>query len=106
MSDHQDQEHAERAKVQRAERSVAPDKAAERPGGAPTASLPADPRSLLADARVRGRGNDPVRIALMREMQQTYGNRAVQRYLRQAEAPHDTAQAAAPVQTQQAVAPA
>jgi hypothetical protein len=30
---------------------------------------------------LNGRGNEPVRIALMRQMQQSYGNRAVQRWL-------------------------
>jgi hypothetical protein len=37
--------------------------------------------SLLGDPRLSGRGNAPVRISLMRQLQQTYGNRAVQRYL-------------------------
>lgn len=45
---------------------------------------PSYPTSLLADARLNGRGNQPVRTALMRQMQQTYGNRAVQRYLQRA----------------------
>src|SRR5438874_7641712 len=44
-------------------------------------SAPSYPQSLLADARLSGRGNEPVRVALMREMQQTYGNRATQRFL-------------------------
>jgi hypothetical protein len=37
--------------------------------------------SLLNDSRLDGRGNEPVRIALMRQMQQSYGNRAVQRFV-------------------------
>jgi hypothetical protein len=44
-------------------------------------STPSYPQSLLADPRLSGRGNGPVRTALMRQMQQTYGNRATQRYL-------------------------
>lgn len=39
------------------------------------------PSSLLGDARLSGRGNEPVRVALMRQMQETYGNRALQRLL-------------------------
>ncbi|MDQ2810145.1 MAG: hypothetical protein M3Z04_24975, partial [Chloroflexota bacterium] len=35
----------------------------------------------LSDARLAGRGNGPVRIALALQMQQTQGNRAVQRAL-------------------------
>ncbi len=37
--------------------------------------------SLLGDARLNGRGNQPVKVALMRQMQQSYGNRVSQRYL-------------------------
>jgi hypothetical protein len=36
---------------------------------------------LLGDARLSGRGNAPVRAAMMQRAQQTYGNRAVQRFL-------------------------
>lgn len=38
--------------------------------------------SLLSDPRFNGRGNGPVRNSIIQGMQQTYGNRAVQRYLR------------------------
>src|SRR5438067_892486 len=41
---------------------------------------PSYPLSLLGDSRLYGRGNGPVRTTLMLQMQQTYGNRAVQRY--------------------------
>ncbi len=37
--------------------------------------------ALLNDPRIHDRGNAPVRISLMRQMQQTHGNRAVQRLL-------------------------
>ncbi len=37
--------------------------------------------ALLNDPRIGDRGNAPVRISLMRQMQQTQGNRAVQRWL-------------------------
>lgn len=46
------------------------------PGPAPAYSS-----SLLDDPRLNARGNGPVKIALMRQMQQTYGNRAIQRLL-------------------------
>ena len=39
---------------------------------------------LLPDSsasRIRGRGNTPMRTAMLQRMQQTYGNRALQRYL-------------------------
>lgn len=42
------------------------------------------PASLLGDARLAGRGNGPVQIALMRDMQGTHGNRAMQRLLQRA----------------------
>jgi hypothetical protein len=38
--------------------------------------------SLLGDARLGGRGNGPVRAAVMQRMQQSVGNRALQRLLR------------------------
>jgi hypothetical protein len=37
--------------------------------------------SLLANPSINGRGNGPVRAAAMRSLQQTYGNRALQRML-------------------------
>jgi peptidoglycan hydrolase-like protein with peptidoglycan-binding domain len=37
--------------------------------------------SLLGNRALRGRGNGPVQTALMTEMQQTHGNRAMQRFL-------------------------
>lgn len=43
--------------------------------------LPADPRALLSDPRLNGRGNAPMRQAAVRQIQQTQGNRAVQRAL-------------------------
>jgi hypothetical protein len=61
--------------------------------------------SLLGDSRLNGRGNQPVRVAMMRQAQQGYGNRAVQRWLasraqvqRQPEAPPE---APAPQDTSQ-----
>lgn len=46
------------------------------PGYAPASSA-----SLLGDSRLGGRGNAPVKVALMRQAQQTYGNRALRRAL-------------------------
>lgn len=50
-------------------------------------TLPAYPSSLLGDARLSGRGNGPVRSALVQRMQQSYGNRATQRFLQRSAAP-------------------
>src|SRR5262245_2395107 len=47
----------------------------------PDTLVPELPGELLGDQSLDGRGNEPVRVALMRQMQQTYGNRALQRYL-------------------------
>lgn len=46
--------------------------------------------SLLGDPRLDGRGNQPVKIAVMRQMQSTYGNRAVQRLLKNTPVQRDT----------------
>jgi hypothetical protein len=54
-------------------------------------STPNYPSTLLGDSRLSGRGNAPVRTAVMQRMQQTVGNRAVQRFLQRAAA--DTAEA-------------
>jgi|GEM_PF-4777432 len=40
------------------------------------------PGSLLGNSVLNGRGNTPVKIALMQQMQQTHGNRSIQRFLR------------------------
>lgn len=62
----------------------------ERPSALPTRSLDSRPspgqttaysHSLLGDSRLNGRGNQPVQVAMMRQAQQGYGNRAVQRWL-------------------------
>jgi hypothetical protein len=42
---------------------------------------PGLPQSMLSDARLRGRSNEPARVALMHSIQQSYGNRALQRFL-------------------------
>ncbi len=42
---------------------------------------PLYPAQMLGDARLRGRGNAGVHAALISQMQQTHGNRAVHRYL-------------------------
>jgi hypothetical protein len=55
------------------------------PGGAgPYDSDSSYSRSILGDPRFQNRGNGPVHIALMTEMQQTHGNRAVQRFIQRA----------------------
>jgi peptidoglycan hydrolase-like protein with peptidoglycan-binding domain len=50
--------------------------------------------AMLGNRALRGRGNGPVQIALMTEMQQTHGNRAMQRFLQRA----TSRQSAVPVQ--------
>src|SRR5690349_17641060 len=39
------------------------------------------PQALLANPNIAGRGNGVVRAAALQRMQQTYGNRAVQRFI-------------------------
>jgi hypothetical protein len=75
-------EHDEHRKLQRAKQHADGEHADNGPGElqAPD-SVPSYPPSLLADVKLSGRGNGPVRTALMRQMQQTYGNRATQRYI-------------------------
>lgn len=43
--------------------------------------LPARGGLLRTDPRLNGRGNLPVRIAMMQQAQHSYGNRALQRFL-------------------------
>src|SRR5687768_3687396 len=45
-------------------------------------SKPLYPTNMLGNDSLRGRGNGPVQIAVMQQMQQGYGNRAVQRFLK------------------------
>jgi len=45
------------------------------------------PTALFGDARLSARGNNSLRVALMRQAQQTYGNRATQRSLQQSHLP-------------------
>src|SRR5438874_7300735 len=40
------------------------------------------PDTLLGSTKLGGRGNGPTRTAMIQNAQSTYGNRAVQRYLR------------------------
>src|SRR5262245_28675083 len=65
------------------------------------ADLAAVPGLLPNDPRLAGRGNGPVRIALMQRMQHTHGNRALQRLMQGQ--PVVAVQRAAPVQRQVAV---
>jgi hypothetical protein len=82
MSEDQSREAVEREHAQRAEHAESA--GASGPGMigelAPSAT-PALPMGLLGNPRLDGRGNAPVRVALLQRMQHTYGNRAVQRFL-------------------------
>lgn len=85
MSDEGLREHDQHRNVQRTEHQAGPPAATAEGLFAP-AVLPADPGSLLGDPRLNGRGNQPVKLALMRQVQQTYGNRTTQRFLQRASA--------------------
>src|SRR4051812_23352504 len=76
MAEDQSREHNEQQKVQRAEPTTAGPESLLAPENAPLY-----PTSLLNDPRLSGRGNGPVRTALMLQMQRTYGNRATGRFL-------------------------
>jgi hypothetical protein len=80
MSQDQGQTHDDRTKVQRADHRSAQHEAGLQglaaPGLAPSYS-----NSLVGDARLNGRGNQPVKAAVMRQMQRKYGNQAVQRQI-------------------------
>jgi hypothetical protein len=60
--------------------------------GAATADPATTSPALLAHPAIGGRGNAPVRAAVLQRMQQTYGNRAVQRFIQRvaAESTPDT----------------
>src|ERR1043165_968122 len=79
MAEDQSREHDEQRKVQRAEPSTAGPEGLLAPD-----IVSAYPTSLLSDPRLKGRGNGPVRNTLMLQMQRTYGNKAVQRFLQRA----------------------
>jgi hypothetical protein len=76
-SERRDGQHAERS----AGRAAAPGADHEGPASPETEIASPYATSLLGDSRLSGRGNRPVQIAAMRSMQQTYGNRAMQRFL-------------------------
>lgn len=46
--------------------------------------LPLTALQLMGDPRLNGRGNQPVKTAIMQRMQRSYGNRATQRFLQRA----------------------
>src|SRR4051794_16423404 len=74
---------SQNAAIQRDRARDGSDHAAESTHSAPGI---ADTPDLLGRPAIQGRGNAPVRAAVLQRMQQTYGNRAVQRYLSQARA--------------------
>jgi peptidoglycan hydrolase-like protein with peptidoglycan-binding domain len=75
---------AQRPKVRTAQHVGRP---AQERATAPTAQRERHyPESLLSNSNLRGRRNGSVQIALIQEMQQTHGNRAVQRFLQRAAA--------------------
>lgn len=54
------------------------------PSTTDTDNKPTYAQRLVSDTRMRGRGNGSVHIQLMRDMQQTHGNRAVQLFIQRA----------------------
>ena len=89
MAEDQGHEHDEREQARRVETTV------EQTGAGPENLMgqpetPSYPASLLSDPRMGGRGNGPVRAAVMRQAQSAYGNRALQRLVhKQNAAPKD-----------------
>ncbi len=84
MAENQSTEHDDR------QRSRQPDIDAARHVGELEGSLAPEAQSLysgalLGDARLNGRGNQPVKIATTQRMQRTYGNWAVQRVLQRSQ---------------------
>jgi hypothetical protein len=75
-----DEKSATRHKAHQAEQHASHDNAAQEQHLAP-AEEPLYPTSLLGDSHLNERGNEPARVALMQQAQQTYGNRALQRRL-------------------------
>lgn len=62
------------------------------------------PTSLLNDPRLKQSANQPVRVALMQQAQQTYGNRALRRML-QSKSAANTANSVVPVSPQPTISP-
>jgi hypothetical protein len=80
MTESQSIEHDERRRDRQANAVVAHD-TGEQMGLAGPATAPDYPVALLGNPRLNGRGNQPVKTAVMQRMQRTYGNRTVQRML-------------------------
>ncbi|MDQ3928356.1 MAG: hypothetical protein M3328_04310 [Chloroflexota bacterium] len=78
MAEDQNRESGDREKTHRTEPTTVQPAGGE---GLFVPETPSYPGTLLGDPRLNGRGNAPVRAAVMQRMQQTYGNRAVQRFL-------------------------
>jgi hypothetical protein len=80
MSEDQGKIHDDQQKLQRTEHRSA-QHAAGLEGLAAPGLASSYSGSLVGDSRLNGRGNQPMKAAVMRQMQQTYGNRAVQRQI-------------------------
>jgi hypothetical protein len=80
MEEERSREQNGRKKVQRVEHRTAPPRA-ESKASLGAESVPASSLSSLGDPKLGGRANQPVRVDVMRQAQQTYGNRAVHRFL-------------------------
>ncbi len=81
MAEDQNREHEENKRVQRSERATEGHEGSQLRENERASSYPT---SLLSDPRLGGRGNGPVRSALMLQMQRTYGNLATRRFLQRA----------------------
>jgi hypothetical protein len=72
--------HQQRHRVQRAKQPAEHSNTGHKDSGGASRYSP----SLLGHSNLNGRGNGPVHSAVMQQMQQSYGNRALQRYLQRA----------------------
>src|SRR5689334_5793328 len=79
-----DQIHDAADQTAKLQRQVAGPQAGQMPGqpGPAIAQLAATP-GIVANPLLNGRGNGPVRAAVLQRLQQTHGNRAVQRMMAQ-----------------------
>ncbi|MBF6613436.1 MAG: hypothetical protein IVW55_09950 [Chloroflexi bacterium] len=88
---HRSTQRAQRQTVQRAEHGTEHQSAQHTedanlaPEGPDAIEVALTALPLIGSARLNGRGNEPVRIAMMQRLQSTQGNHAVQRFLQRAQ---------------------
>lgn len=85
MPEDQSNEYDEHHRVQRQGAGPEQSLAAE-DGSRSVDTGPSYPSSLISDRSLKGRGNQPAHTAVLQTMQETYGNRATQRFVQRATA--------------------